>query len=141
MLDVREVFSGRTVRVHAPTRIEVEVSLMFGVSIRRMFEIDSALPVDVDEAAFDKAMHCLVVLVGGKRLVVQPESDPNGWAHSTLIPSRIYLAETTHGNLIGHTRGLPGYEMPLLELSPFMGWLQTRNFNIADVRAALNGKS
>lgn len=137
----QEMFHGRTVRVHSPSRIEAQVSLKFGVSVARLFEVESPLMGDVavDEEVFDRAMHCLVVLIGGKRLLIQPAADPDHWAHTPVIRSRIYLAESTHGRLVGHTRGLPGYETPLLELSPFMGWLEGRGFNVADVRSALNG--
>jgi len=134
-----ELFDGRTVRVHSPSKIEALTDLRLGVSIAKMFSLLDPLPPLEDEA-FERAMHCIIVLIGGKRLLIQPDpAEAENWPYMGAIPARIYLAERTHGKLVGHTRGLPGYEMPLLELSPYLHWLSARSFNVSDVRQALNG--
>lgn len=133
------LFDGRTVRVHSPSKIEVLTDLRLGVTVLKAFALLDPLP-RLEDDVFDRAMHCLIVLIGGKRLLVQPDpAESENWPFLGTIPARIYLAERTHGELVGHTRGLPGYEMPLLELSPYLHWLHARSFDVADVRRALNG--
>jgi hypothetical protein len=135
----QDLFKGKTLRVHRINQIEATVELEFGVSVTRMFSLD-AVSADVPSEDYDRAMHCLVVLVGGKRLILQPdEADRENWSHRPVIAARVYLAERTYGKQVGHTCGLYSEVDPVLEVSPFFNWIRERGFRLADVKAAVNG--
>lgn len=135
----QDLFKGRTLRVHRINQIEATLELEFGVSVTRLFSLDN-VSADVAPEDYDRAMHCLVVLIGGKRLIIQPdEADRDNWSHRPVIAARIYLAERTHGKQVGHTSGLYSEVEPVLEVSPFLNWIRERGFRLADVKAAING--
>lgn len=134
--DGTALYSARTIRVHAPNLVEARVDLGFGVELTRLLRLDNVSTEGLDDDSRARATHCLVVLAGGKRLLVQID-DPSVYQHP--LDCRVYLEERTHGRLVGHTAGLSPSVDPILELSPFMNWLGARGFNVDDVKLALNG--
>lgn len=131
------LFPARTVRVHTANQIEVTINLGFGVGITRVLRLDNVSTDGLDDEVRSRAAHCLIVLVGGKRLLVQVEDTQT---YATPVEARVYLDEKTNGTLVGHTFGLSDAVDPVLELAPFMNWLGQRGYRVDDVRRALNGK-
>lgn len=130
------LFAARTVRVHAPNVLEATLDLGFGVSITRLLRLDNVSMEGLDDEARARATHCLVVLAGGKRLIVQTDDVET---YRNPIDARIYLEERTFGKLVGQTFDMSPAINPVLELSPFVNWLGERGFEIDDVKRALNG--
>lgn len=130
------LFPARTVCVHAPNLIEATLDLGFGVSLTRIFRLDTVSTDGLDEEAYSRAKHCLVVLLGGKRLLVQPQDERT---FKNPIEARIYLDEKTHGKLVGQTCGMSTSVDPVLEVGPYVNWLRARGFDLDDVKFALNG--
>lgn len=83
----------------------------------------------------NKAHHALVVLIGGKKIVVQAATD----TIDPVVRGRVYLDERIHGNPVGMSCP-PGAEREMLEISEYMRWLSTKEFEIGEVLFTLNGK-
>lgn len=136
-------FHAKTLRVWTINRVEAIVDLDFGVTIRKSFTIDGlALGDALSEDVRARAVHCLVVLIGGKRLIVQP--DPRSrdrWGSMREIAARVYLAEKVNGSPIGYTENLPEASGPVLELAPYVSWLAQQQFDIDLVRETMNGRN
>lgn len=151
-------FPAKTLRVHAPVCLEIEgtgalelelaldalVDLDFGVQVRRTFRI-SDVPLasaseETDASVLDRAKHCLVVLVGGKNLVIRPDpSLRERWHLMPSIPARVYLRDRVLGKPVGYIESMAEAGGPALEVGPFMAWLAGEGFEVDLVREALNG--
>jgi hypothetical protein len=136
------LFRGRTIKIHSVNRVEVMLDLDFDTLRNKTFalpelEFDAA---ELSEDALSRAQHCLVVLLGGKRVLVEPPiALRDQWGARVDLSARIYLLGRVHGRPIGYTVGLPEHPDPALEVSPFYNWIASRGFDVADVKAVLNG--
>lgn len=134
-------FRGRTLKIHDANRVEILVELPFDICLRKTFEL-AALGFDagqLDEEAYSKAQHALVVMIGGKRVVVEPTiALREHWGQRQDLPARIYLDERIHGRPIGLTNGI--LRDAVLEVSPFFSWIAEQSFDLGAVKRALNGK-
>lgn len=134
-------FKARTVRVQTATRLEVELDLDFGVTLNRAFLLDGFSMKDALEDERARAKHCLVILVGGKHLIIRP--DPRcrpRWGRAGDLRACVYLRERVHGDPVGFIeRGVEEAQGPVLEVSPYMRWLAERGFDVEDVKATMNG--
>lgn len=135
------IFRGRTLKIHSIDRVEISVELDFDVSARKVFSL--ALDFDPDtlgEDDYSRAQHCLVVLLGGKRVLVEPEiSTREQWGRSDAVGARVYMTERVHQRPVGYTEGIPGHIDPVLEAAPFYNSLFPE-FDVTVVRAILNGR-
>jgi hypothetical protein len=130
-------YQGRTLRVISFNCAEVELALRFGVKVEKNIIVEGVQKTDVPFHSQRTAQHALVVLIGGKRLVVQVDDDEK---KDGFILGRVYLAEKVHGNPVGLV--IPkGLETPMLEVGTFMRWLIADGLSIDKVKAVLNGKS
>lgn len=135
-------FRARTVRVHSPNRIEVDLDLDFGSRLKRTFLIEGLVLNDVPEALRQDAKHCLVVLVGGKNLVVRPNPrERDRWHRISDLHARVYLRDVdVHGEPVGYVPGgVPESSGPVLEVGPYMSWLQSQGFDVERVKETMNG--
>lgn len=132
------MFSAVCVRVCAWNVVEARVDIGFGVSIERTLRLDTVSTRTLTADDRRRGQHCLIVLVGSKRLLVDIADRES---HQGVLSARVYLREPTFGRLVGHTYGLHRTVDPVLELAPFIDWLSSRNFDVADVRAALSGST
>lgn len=129
----------RTVRVQSFNCIEVDLELDYGVSIRKRIVLEGVQRSLVPEYRRKAATHALIVLVGGKNLIVHVETDNAGKMTDGYIPGRVYLAEKVHGDPEGMV--IPyGLEDELLEVSLFYLWLMKHDFDMRLVKSVLNGK-
>lgn len=131
-------YSAKTLRVRTVSRIEALVDLGFDMSIRRTFVLRGVtLPPQIDT---EQAKHCLIILIGAKRLIVRPDVQScERWGVMEEIPCRIFLAERVFGKPIGYTINLPEAAGPVLELGPYISWLATQNFDLNVVKQTVNG--
>jgi len=128
------LFLGRTAWIHTPSCIEVELELGFGVVIRRPMLLEGVSAQDIPARLRSEAKHCLVTLLGGKRVVVQTDPEQRG----PNLVGRIFLNEKVKGTPQGMM--IPyGFESPLLEVSTFYCWLATTGYDISRVKEVLNG--
>lgn len=134
-------FHARTARVPSVYRVEAFVDLDFGVQLRQTFALDALdFPIKLEPELFERAKHCLVVLIGGKRLIVRPDPGMREeWRLLAEIPARVYLCEKVYGKPIGYIEHMPEIGIPVLELSPFLSWLWTERFDVDLVREVMNG--
>mgnify|MGYP000179800205 CR=1 FL=1 len=136
MLRIPDLREARTVRVHSIGRIEVDVDLGLGVRKNHIFSLEGFSHRDVEDPNKAKACHCLVVLIGGKRLLVQPEH-----LRPDARRARLFLAEKVHGSPVGLVQHAPGLTKPILDISVFLSWLSASDFEIAKVHEVVNGRS
>ena len=129
----------RTVRVQSFNCIEVDLELDYGVSIRKRIVLEGIQRSLVPEYRQKTAMHALIVLVGGKNLIVHIEPSNTTKMTDGYIPGRVYLAEKVHGEPEG--MAIPhGLDEELLEVSLFYLWLLKRDFDMSLIKEVLNGK-
>jgi hypothetical protein len=132
-------FKAKTVRVHSISAVEVILDLDFGVSISKVITLDGLMPSDISEEDKSKAHHCLIVLLGGKRLLVQPDpTERKFWGRKTDTRSRLFLDERVFGSPVGLTTNVFGDVGEYVDVVPFLKSLAANGFNVADVKAVLN---
>lgn len=124
----------KVVRIQSVNLIELDVDLGFGVSVTRVFTLDGIRVSDVPRDKRREAVHCLVVLLGGKSVFVQPEN-----TLPTARFARVYLDERIHGSPVGLVQHAPGFDGPILDVSVFFEWLAGCDFSVREVKAILNG--
>jgi hypothetical protein len=141
MQAVARLFKGKTLKIHSIDRVEIAVELDFDLITRKVFSLELEFdPEGLEEDDYSRAQHCLVVLLGGKRVMIEPElALREQWGRRSEVPARVFLVERTFGRPIGHTEGLPGHLDPVLEVAPFYNSLYPA-FDVQDVKAVLNGR-
>lgn len=135
------MFAARTERILSPSQLEASVDLGFGIGLRRAIELeDFAGPRVQDVDLYDAARHCLILLAGSRRLILQPDPrNRDRWSYMRLIPARVYVIARFQGQPVGLIENFPGANGPVLEITPFMRWLGHANFDISLVKNTLRG--
>jgi len=129
-----KLMTGRTCWVHSLGCVEFELELGFGVSARRSVLIEGIEPRTIPEKMRSEAKHCLVTLLGGKRVLVLADvRKPD-----MTVLGRVFLNEKVHGNPEGMAQP-PSLEEYLLEVGTFFNWLGSTKYDIQVVKAVLNG--
>ena len=122
------------VRVHNLSRIECCLDLGFGVSLNHSFSMLGFDPKLVPDEQRREAVHALVVLIGGKNVLLEPESDkPN------VKSARIYLNERVYGTPVGYVANVPKLPRPILDVAMFMEWLSGVGFDAKRAREVIRG--
>lgn len=142
VVDLR-AFRARTLQVVSVQRIEAMLDLDFGVHIQRTFEIDGIGELNVkSQDEWAAARHCMIVLLGGKQLVVHPDASTREvWYRTSPIRARVYLLGRIRGNPIGYVADLPGVGGPALDVGPYIARLAQDGFEIDFVKETINGGS
>jgi len=142
-LSVRQdLFSGTVRRIAGINRIEATIDLPFDIAITRPIVLEDVRVKDFpsDDLLRDRAQHCLIVLLGGKNIVVVPSSyEVDRWRSKPTTLARVYLNERIFGEPVGFTPKMPGYDKPLLEVSSFYTWLRAQDFRVSEVKNVING--
>ena len=129
------LYPGKVFRIRSVNCIEVDLDLGFGVSLRKPIVLEGVERGDVPSYFVRRAKHCLIVLLGGKRVYVYLDSDHNeGHAFG-----RVFLDQPVHGDPVGLMKP-DGLDRPLLEISTFYTWLRSTDYDIEAVKEVLNGK-
>lgn len=124
------VYHGRTVRVLALDRVLVALDLGMHVALDRVFSIAGIDQDRVPPALRTEALHCLVVLLGGKRILVSVQDDDDPIAH-------VYLNERVRAGASG-LFPVSFDSTPRLDVGLFFMSLLD-DFSVARVKAVLNG--
>lgn len=125
---------GRVNRVMSLNSVEVDLQLGFGVSIRRGIRLEGIDVSAVPKHLLDAAKHCLVVLLGGKRVLVHTDPHRRG----RFLMGRVYLDERVYGEPIGMETPF-GLDVSRLDASAFYAWLGAHEYDIRIVKSVLNG--
>jgi hypothetical protein len=135
-MDGTRLYAGRTVKVLSTNCIEVALDLGFGLHLNKRIVLEGISNRSIPKKHRNAAQHALIILVGGKRLLVHvDDTKQDGY-----LTGRVYLDEKVYGEPVGMT--IPfGREKPLLEVSEFYRWLGDVEFDLKEVKAALNGKN
>ena len=129
-----KLYAGRTIRVHSLNCVEIDLQLGFGVSVRKSILLEGVQPKTIPRRLASGAKHCLVVLLGGKRVIVHVDDHRK----DGFLVGRVYLDEKVYGDPVGMLEPF-GLAKTLLEVSTFYAWLADREYDIAQVKAVLNG--
>ena len=128
----------RSIRVEWFNCVDVGLDLDFGVQIRKRIIIEGIQPRDVPKKFHSAARHCMIVLLGGKRLIIRV--DPGADRRDGILLGRVYLAEETYGDPPG-MRVPHGLDKKLLEVGEFFQYLLTKKFEDEYVKRALNKRT
>lgn len=132
---LERIRKGVTARVHSHARVEVSLDLGFGVHLHRVFFVDGIRDGLVPSDKLSDAAHCMVVLLGGKRLLVQPENE-----RPTCSYARLYLNEKIYGNPVGFVQNVEKLERPILDVAVFFEHLSRNHFDLRLVYNAINSR-
>jgi hypothetical protein len=134
-------FVAKTVRVHAVGVVEVSLDLDFGVRLNKLISVTDMSSSDIPDSVKSNAMHCLVVLLGGKRLIIQPDPRTRAdWGKNHEIEGRIFLDERVFGGPVGLTTDVSGCSSDVLDISPYFESLRANDFAVSVVKNNLNKK-
>ena len=138
---VQSHFQAKTHRVVSPDRIEAQIELPFGVILNKLVQIHGFgfQPGQFSDTEFDRARHCLVVLVGGRRLIVSPCDPVGDWFRRSPLVARVFLDQKVKNQPIGYTSNLAFSTESVVEAGPYMEWLRTKQFPIDHVNRTLYG--
>jgi hypothetical protein len=132
-------FRAKTVRVHSIGVVEVSLDLDFGVRVTKVLSIEGMRPSEIPEHLHSNAMHCLVVLLGGKRLLIQPDPvEREGWGRIPSVRARVFVDEKVHGTPVGLTTNIADATGDLLDVAPFCHDLCGSGFRVDAVKQVLN---
>lgn len=135
MMLAEKLLPAKVVRVHSASRVELDVDLGFGVHISRTFQIEGIDQKAIPEAHISAAVHALVVLVGGKSVLLNPESTKPDARRGS-----VYLNERLHGTPVGFVGDVPGLPRPILDVAMFFNWIAAQSFDVSLVRDVVHGK-
>ncbi len=128
------LFPGRVVRVLSLDAVEIDLQLGFGVFIRKAVRLEGIEARAVPKAFLDPAKYCLIVLLGGKRVLVHTDPHRRG----RFVVGRVYLDERIHGRPVGMETPF-GLDESRLDASAFYAWLSEHKYDVQLVKAILNG--
>jgi hypothetical protein len=113
----------------------IEAHMDFGIKVERAIALDGFSLSDFPEEMRSNAMHCLVVLLGGKRLIVNPSAQ-----HHHITVAHLYLDEKLRGPVppVGMEM-VPGTNDTRLEVGTYFRSLRTSAFAVDEVKLMLNG--
>lgn len=135
MMLIEKLLAARVVRVHSANKVELDVDLGFGVRIVRAFTLEGLDNRTVPDELATRAVHALVVLVGGKDVLIRPESmKPEARRAGVYLNTRIF------GTPVGFVADVPGLPRPILDVAAFLNWIAAQDFDIALVRDVVHGK-
>lgn len=132
---VDKLMPARVARVLSVSRVELDVDLGFGVHVTRTFSVEGIDPKAVRDDEATKAVHALVVLIGGKNVLIAPET-----RRSDARRASLYLNERLRGTPVGLVAEAPGLTRSVLDVAVFFNWIAERSFDVSLVREVVYGK-
>lgn len=140
MIPATRLFHGRTVRILGMTTLEVAFDLDFGVTLSRSVALMNTSRYEDSPELRRRAEHCLIVLLGGKQVLVAPDMTfRTEWGRTDYLRCQVYYTGRVTGTPLGLVEHMPGTDGPVLEVGPYMTYLQTCNYDVAAVKATING--
>lgn len=132
-----QLYQARCVRVHSPQRVEVALRLGFGVFANKSLLLEGVNRRDYTQTQWSDLQHVLIVLLGGKHLLVHADNNDSLDGH---VPARVYLDEAV---AVAEDYMTVPYTMvePRLDVTKFVRWLKTKGFDMAVLKNVLNQRS
>lgn len=127
--------SAKTIKVLDTNILEAELDVGFGTRVVRRVKLEGIDNKFVPKDAKSRAMHCLVVLCGGKRLFVQ--ADPT--VIDGPVIGRVFLEDRVFSDGPWMMEP-PDQERKHLEVSTFLQHLKEKDFDVEEVKTVLNRK-
>ena len=130
------VILGDVMRVHHLNCLQVRLHTGFGQTLSKRVVIEGIDQKAVLPALRTKAKKAMVVLCGGKSVIVHTDDA----TEDGIILGRVYFNEKVFdapadAMLVPHTLA-----QPMLEIGTFFQWLWEREFDISALKEVLNGK-
>jgi hypothetical protein len=131
-----QLYHARCVRVHSPQRVEVALRLGFGVTANKSILLEGVNRKDYTQAQWGELQHVLIVLLGGKHLLVHTDNTDSLDGH---VPARVYLDEMV--SIDQAYMGVPfTLTEPRLEVTKLVHWLKGKGFDMGILKAVLNNR-
>lgn len=127
-------FAAQTVKVSAPNLVDVSLRLDFGVLLERQVRIANAPSIESLGAMYNAALQCLIVLCGGKSLVV--DLDPSQRNHEVTGVVAVTSRAVPLGCGFSKADGTR-----LLDVGAYLYVLREHGYDKRVLLAALNGKT
>lgn len=132
------LYEARSARVLSQCMLLAEIDLGFGCLAQRTLYVEGVDHVPPPGELGDRANHCMVVLLGGKKLLLQISDFPI----EGPVQARVFLDEHVYGhaNLPGLTRPY-GIDELMLDVGEFYRYLGRNRFNVALVKQAISERA
>jgi len=131
-------YAGKVQRVSSRwDTVTVNLDLGFDISFRADLRIEGVDMSKVPHVWSEQAKHCMVILLGGKRVYAflsetdQPKGRP--------ALARVYLADRAIEPPPEILSTPPGFGSPMVEAGLFSDWIADKGCDPQDVRDMLNG--
>jgi len=125
---------GYVQRVNPDGTLCAMLGLGFGVHYSSRLTVEGLTLRGLARGPHDAAMHCLLVLIGGKDFYALV---PHGDIAAPL--ARVFLEARIRDSGVPGLTHIPGVQNPVLEVAGFMAHLATHDFDVTLVKRALNG--
>ncbi len=125
------IYRARATKVANLGLLEVDLNLGFGVRVGKNLILEGVDAKTIPQARRSDAMHCLVMIAGGRKLLVHTEDDTT---RDGFIRARVYLDAVPRGMLPAGMCQPHGMEETKVEVSLLFGWAATTGFDVAQVR-------
>lgn len=132
----RQLYKAKVLHVDSLNSLSIDIDTgIDGVHIKRTVVLEGVFARDIPVPKQRDAMHCLVVLVGGKNIAVRLGEK---YRADGAVIARVFLPQKVHGSPPGIVtqEELPE---PVLEVSTFYLSLLDNGFDTQRVKAVLNG--
>lgn len=129
-------FNAKTIHIREIDLVEVDLSLGFGISVRREINVEGVNPNMVPRKDFEAANRCMIILLGGKNLIVQADDSSS----DRVVMGRVFLDEDVYGATDSLLTPF-GTNKKRLEVGNFFSEMVKHRFEAPFVRQILNGTS
>ncbi len=125
---------GRTVRVLNLNCLEASLDLGYGVSVVKNLVLEGVDTRGVPPARRSEAVHCLVLIAGGRDLIIHSADDT---LRDGFIRARVFLDVVPQAPLPAGMCSPYGMDEVLVEVSMLYGWAATTGYDPSAVREAM----
>lgn len=129
-------FSGKVIRILSPNRIDVSLNLEFDLTLRHAFVLEDLSLQGMSDEERNAAKHCLILLLGGKKVCVRP--DPrlrDRWGSIPDLRARVFRLDSASvfSSCVGYVDVLSEVGSPALDVSAYMLSLATKGYEPQEV--------
>lgn len=126
--------AGEVQRINADATVSALLDLGFNVHVQVKLTVEGLTFRGLTKPTYDMAMHCLLVLLGGKDFfALTPYIEGN-----TAL-ARVFLAARVRDPHAPGLTTLDGVSQPVLEVATFMAYIAQNRYDVGLVKRALNG--
>lgn len=132
------LYKAKVARVVGPNVIEVDISLGFNLTHNACVWLNT-VPDIRDSELRDKANHCLVILIGGKKVFLDIEYPNNLKSTAQVYRALNEKNVQAFGKYVTNLGGLPGGTYPehVLDVNRYMLHLEEVTYDVQEVKDRL----